>query len=134
MSFFFSQGVENLPREHLERLAISFGILPSSDEYNFDNIERSEFEQEATAALDNAVYLPQENSIVSLEEVTNNVSSLESEHIVDSGVERAAGADDSDEVKSSITSFCEFVGVDSATARGYLEVTSALTAISIVTL
>ena len=117
------QEVEHLSRAQLDNLAIMFGILPPRE----DNVSPDLGIAEITDRTDEvAADMQEENSLLPTqsESVGNNFSSLTAENETRVGEEHQHSLveDDSEEVKESIKSFCELVGIESSTARGYLEV------------
>ena len=98
------QEVEHLSRSQLENYAVMFGILLPTEDTASQDLVVAERTDEVAVDIDEIPVLP-----------TPVESEGESAPIV-------REVDDIEEVQESIKSFCELVGIDSSTARGYLEV------------
>ena len=104
------QEVEHLSRSQLENYAVMFGILLPIEDTASQDLEVAERTEEVAVDIDEIPVLP-----------TPVESEGESAPIAREE-QREIEVDDSEEVQESIKSFCELVGIDSSTARGYLEV------------
>lgn len=116
------QEVEHLSRAELENLATMFGILPSTENNLTPDLGIARGTDEVAADIQDKNSLPTMQSEFVGDNIPN--SNLVAENETREGEEHqdSLAESDSDAMKESVKSFCELVGIESRTARGYLEV------------